>query len=162
MMAEAGGVNVETEIYILYFETTYDGDGVEDRNALCDILEKSSFQWIESTGAQAGFADGDASTFFKICLASGIKLRSLCRTLDPGLGLFNDHGNGDPRVASWHEAGLLVTAKEFLSRERLVKLRRFVMTRSIALFWFGLTSHLYEQGKTGSKRDRAAYEQDFV
>ena len=39
---------------------------------------------------------------------------------------------------------------------------RHVRARAIAVFWHGLTAHLYAPGGAGRKRDRAAYEADFA
>ena len=40
-------------------------------------------------------------------------------------------------------------------------LRRFVRARAIALYWFGLTAHLYAPGGVGCKRDRDEFEAEM-
>ena len=42
-----------------------------------------------------------------------------------------------------------------------MRLRRFVRARAIALYWFGLTAHLYAPGGVGCKRDRDEFEAEM-
>ena len=41
-------------------------------------------------------------------------------------------------------------------------LRRWVRTRSIAVYWFARTSHLYAPGGVGRKRDREEFEAEMI
>ena len=58
------------------------------------------------------------------------------------------------------DAAIAALRKEINDPWRIV--RRHVRTRSIAVFWHGLTAHLYAPGGSGHERDRAAFEADFA
>ena len=89
----------------------------------------------------------------------------------------HEHGipHPDPRVRIVHLNGIhlpafreaiesdaaLATLREVL-RDPWAPVRRKVRARAIAVFWHGLTAHLYAPGGAGRKRDRAAFEADFA
>jgi hypothetical protein len=59
------------------------------------------------------------------------------------------------------EEGFKLTPKVH-AHERWANLRKWLFARAIALYWHGLTARLYAPGGVGAKRDRAAFEADFV
>lgn len=73
--------------FILYFEC----DGLlEGRNAIARDLE-NDFEWIDMTGGQVAFKDGDFKLFcekvIKSARAHNVKLYHVTRMHDPGIGL---------------------------------------------------------------------------
>lgn len=77
-----------SENFILYFGCK----SLNDRNIL---MENISAQWMDCTGGQAAFKDGDLITFGRelVCASrnTGKKLYHVVRMHDPGLGLCFDN-----------------------------------------------------------------------
>ena len=81
---------------ILYIEM----DSFEDRSVILDEIE--GFPWLDATGCQCAFDDGDLKEFgdavVEIAARKNLKIGRILRMMDPGLGLMFSE--------EWVEAGL--------------------------------------------------------
>jgi hypothetical protein len=81
---------------ILYIEM----ESFDDRSIVLDEIE--GFPWIDATGCQCAFEDGDLKTFgdaiVEIASRMDLKIGRILRMVDPGLGLMFSE--------EWVEAGL--------------------------------------------------------
>jgi len=76
--------------FILYFHII-DDDSLDARNRLADHLKQFGFKWMDMTGGQAAFKDGDFEIFsnetIKYCRQNDLKIHFICRCPDFGVGL---------------------------------------------------------------------------
>lgn len=77
---------------ILYFQC----DSFEGRYYIVEYLEDFGYSFLDGTGSQCAYEDGDLDNFGKHVVKAaqngGLRLRDIARVEDPGLGLIFEEG----------------------------------------------------------------------